>query len=66
MKDTLKKLLKQNQGNITSEVIKEALDYHSPKEFFEDLLQYGCQSWIVSSLWSGYTNSYKEYLNILC
>jgi hypothetical protein len=44
MKDTLEKLLEQNQGNITSEVIKEALDYHSPKEFFEDLLQYGCQS----------------------
>jgi hypothetical protein len=44
MKDTLEKLLENNQGNITQAVIDEALDYHSPKEFFEDLLQHGCQS----------------------
>jgi len=72
MKDTLKKLLKQNQGNITSEVIKEALDYHSPKEFFEDLLQYGCQSWIVSSLiyykdtHEFYDKHYNEIEDIRC
>lgn len=44
MKNKLISLLEENQGNITEEVIKEALDYHSPKEFFEDLLQYGCVS----------------------
>jgi len=50
MTDTLKKLLEENHWNITEEVIKEAMDYHSPKEFFEDLLQYGCESWMVWSL----------------
>jgi|GEM_PF-4499861 len=44
MKDTLQTLLQDNHGNITQEVINEALEYDNPKEFFEDLLQYGCQS----------------------
>jgi len=44
MKDTLLKLLEENQGNITQEVIEEALAYDTPKAFFDDLLQYGCQS----------------------
>lgn len=44
MKDTLQKLLIENQGNITEEIINEALQYDNPKDFFEDLLQYGCQS----------------------
>jgi hypothetical protein len=44
MKQKLQELLEQNQGNITEEVIKEAMDYHNPKDFFEDLLSYGCQS----------------------
>jgi DNA-binding ferritin-like protein len=26
------------------------MDYHNPKDFFEDLLQYWCVSWMVSSL----------------
>ncbi|WP_457750187.1 hypothetical protein [Sulfurimonas sp.] len=44
MKDTLQTLLDNNHGNITSAVIQEALDYDNPQAFFEDLLQYGCQS----------------------
>jgi 23S rRNA A2030 N6-methylase RlmJ len=60
MKKKLKKLLEQNHWNITEEVIKEAMDYHSPKEFFEDLLQYGCQSWMVWSL-IRYTDTHKFY-----
>ena len=44
MKKKLHQILEENHRTITAEVIKEALDYHSPKEFFEDLLQYGCQS----------------------
>jgi len=44
MKHTLKNLLQKNHGNITEAVINEALDYDNPKDFFEDLLQYGCQS----------------------
>lgn len=50
MKNKLLNLLEKNKWTITEEVIKEALDYHNPKEFFEDLLQNGCQSWMVSSL----------------
>lgn len=50
MIEKLKQLLEESHWNITEEVIKEAMDYHSPKEFFEDLLQYGCESWMVSSL----------------
>ena len=44
MKNKLLSLLKENQGNITEEVIYEALDYDDPKEFFEDLLEHGCIS----------------------
>jgi hypothetical protein len=40
MNKKLQQLLEENQGNITEEVIKEAMDYHNPKDFFEDLLQY--------------------------
>ena len=50
MKDTLQTLLENNQDNITWAVIQEALNYDTPKAFFEDLLQYGCQSWMVWSL----------------
>ncbi len=50
MKNKLISLLEENQGNITEEVIKEALDYDNPKLFFEDLLQHGCVSWMVGSL----------------
>jgi hypothetical protein len=44
MKNELENLLEDNQDNITEEVIKEALEYDNPKEFFEGLLQNGCIS----------------------
>lgn len=44
MKQTLEKLLEKNDGNIREAVINEALDYDTPKDFFEDLLEHGCQS----------------------
>ncbi len=50
MRKKLQKILEKNHWNITEEVINEALEYDNPKAFFEDLLQYGCQSWMVSSL----------------
>ena len=72
MRKTLEKLLEDNQDNITQAVIDEALGYHSPKEFFQDLLQYGCQSWIVSSLiyykdtHEFYEKHYDEIEDIRC
>ncbi len=50
MRNRLKQLLEENNWNITEEVINEALKYHNSKAFFEDLLKYGCQSWMVNSL----------------
>lgn len=44
MKKQLQKLLEENKGTITEAVINEALDYDTPKDFFTDLLQNGCQS----------------------
>jgi hypothetical protein len=60
MKKRLKKLLEQNSWNITEAVIKEAMDYDNPKHFFEDLLQYGCVSWMVWSL-VRYTDTHKFF-----
>jgi len=60
MKDTLQKLLTENQWNITEEVIKEAMEYDNPKDFFEDLLQYGCQSWMVGWL-VRYTDTHEFF-----
>jgi len=50
MKTKLLNLLEENKWTITEEVIQEALSHDDPKSFFEDLLKYGCQSWIVGSL----------------
>ncbi len=50
MREKLKQLLKDNHWNITEEVIKQSLEYDDPRIFFKDLLQYGCQSWMVWSL----------------
>jgi DNA-binding ferritin-like protein len=36
------------------------MDYHNPKDFFEDLLSYGCQSWMVSSM-IRYTDTHKFF-----
>ena len=50
MKNKLIELLEKSKWTITEEVIQEALSYDNPKAFFEDLLQHGCQSWMVGSL----------------
>ena len=50
MKEKLKILLQKNPNTITAEVVQVALDSEDPKLFFQDLLQYGCQSGMVSSL----------------
>ena len=50
MKEKLEILLKENPNTITAEVVQEALDSEDPKDWFDDLLQYGCQSWMVWQL----------------
>ena len=62
MKAKLQKLLEENQGTITEAVINEALNYwyDEPKQFFEDVLQYGCQWGTVSSM-IYYTDTHKFY-----
>ena len=72
MKKALETLLEDNQGNITQAVIEEALSYDTPKAFFEDLLQHGCISWMVSSLiyykdtHEFYDKHYAEIEDIRC
>lgn len=48
--DFLNELLTQNPNSIKSEIAKEALDYHCPAAFFEDLLQHGCVSGMVGKM----------------
>ena len=62
MKEKLEILLKENPNTITAEVVQEALDSEDPKGWFDDLLQYGCQSWMVSSL-IRYNDTHKFYDN---
>ena len=50
MKKLLKQICKNNPGSIQAEVAQEALDYDDPQSFFNDLLQHGCISGMVSSL----------------
>ena len=50
MREKLEILLKENPNTITAEVIQEALNSEDPKSWFNDLLLYGCQSWMVWSL----------------
>jgi hypothetical protein len=44
MRNELLDLLKESTSELEKEVILEALDNEDPKAWFEDLLQYGCQS----------------------
>ena len=44
MKKKLEILLEENPNTITAVVVQEALDSEDPKSWFNDLLQYGCQS----------------------
>ena len=50
MKNILKQICKQNPQSIKSEVAEEALEHEDPQSFFDDLLQHGCISCMVSSL----------------
>ena len=65
MRTKLHELLKENRNTITAEVIQEALNAEDPKSFFKDLLQNGCQSWMVSSLiyYSNTHTFYDKYYN---
>lgn len=60
MKNQLENLLEDNQDNIIEEVIKEALEYDNPKDFFEQLQQYWCVSWMVGSL-IRYSDTHKFF-----
>jgi len=44
MRKKLERILEENLNTITAEVAQEALDSEDPKSFFEDLMNYGCQS----------------------
>lgn len=72
MNKKLEQLLEDNQGNITEAVINEAFSYDNAEAFFEDLLQHGCQSWMVSSLiyykdtHEFYDKHYDEIEDIRC
>ena len=50
IKRQLTKIINNNPDTIEAFVANEALQYHHPKIFFEDLQQYGCISGMVSSL----------------
>ena len=60
MKKLLKQICKNNPGSIHAEVAQEALDYDDPQTFFNDLLQYGCISGMVSNLFY-YTDTHAFY-----
>ena len=72
MKNTLQTLLEANPNSITEAVINEALEYDTPEAFFKDLLEHGCQSWMVSSLiyyndtHAFYDKYYDEIEDIRC
>ncbi|MEM9678966.1 MAG: hypothetical protein AAF901_01470, partial [Bacteroidota bacterium] len=48
--DYLADLSVHNKNTICAAVIQEALQYDTPELFFKDLLKYGCQSGIATSL----------------
>ena len=60
MKKLLKQICKNNPESIRSEVAQEALEYDDPQSFFDDLLQHGCISGMVSSL-IYYTDTHAFY-----
>ena len=70
-KEKLENLKEENPNTITAEVIKEALEYTDDYLwFFNDLMQYGCQSWMIWSLiyykdtHTFYDKHYNEIENI--
>ena len=50
MRDLLKQICKNKPHSIQAEVAQSALEYDDPQSFFDDLLQHGCISGMVSSL----------------
>ncbi|SDR67058.1 hypothetical protein SAMN05216503_0233 [Polaribacter sp. KT25b] len=50
LKKQLQKVLAENPNTVKACVIQEAFDYHNITDFFEDLLQNGCSSGMISSL----------------
>jgi len=50
LQDALKSYANAKPASLRSAVAIEALEYHDPKIFFNDLLQHGCISGMVSSL----------------
>lgn len=50
IRNKLEKFQDVHFRSIKAYVIKEALDYHSAKDFFSDLMTHGCRSGMVSSL----------------
>lgn len=50
IKRHLKSIISKSPNTIQAIAAKEALDYHCPKAFLEDVTQYGCASGVVSRL----------------
>ncbi len=50
MREQLNDIVEKEADTIRAFVAKEALEYHHPKDFFNDLLQHGCISGMVSEL----------------
>ena len=50
IESSLTAIVSERPNSIKASIAKEALEYHCPKSFFEDLLQHGCVSGMVSSL----------------
>lgn len=46
----LREIIKNEQNSIKGAVAREALNYHNPESFFDDLVTHGCISGMVSSL----------------
>ena len=62
MKAKLQKLLEENLGTITEDVITEALSswYDNIKDFFTELQRMWCQSGVISSM-IRYSDTHKFY-----
>ena len=50
LKKQLQKLLVENPNTITASVVEEAFEYHTIKDFFNDLLNHGCVSGMIGRL----------------
>lgn len=50
LKKQLQKILADNPNTIKACVIEEAFDFHSIKDFFNDLLTHGCVSGMIGRL----------------